>query len=219
MTYPRFVNHHLNMQIGLLRHLATSRAFLERASATSPWTVLPWLKQCNRSFTIPHFTGKLAHINLPFYSKPQTSFLTVWIISYWLQDEYRDLYFILYLSLLSGIQIYLWSSLPRLFITAYSFWLSPVWLLGWKSLTMIPSCRIFSINFSRCSSRLSNFSAMLKTNTHGEEINLKKKKNRVVKQEKNQGLFELPGVPLSDSVRANPGPELWVVLVTATGLT
>ncbi len=43
----------------------------------------------------------------------------------------------------------------------HSFWLSPAWLLGWKSLTMIPNCRIFSINFSRCSSRLSNFSAIL----------------------------------------------------------
>lgn len=45
--------------------------------------------------------------------------------------------------------------------TSHSFWLSPAWLLGWKSLTMIPSCRIFSINFSRCSSRLSNFSAIV----------------------------------------------------------
>lgn len=42
----------------------------------------------------------------------------------------------------------------------HSFWLSPAWLLGWKSLTMIPSCRMFSMNFSRCSSRLSNLSAM-----------------------------------------------------------
>lgn len=42
----------------------------------------------------------------------------------------------------------------------HSFWLSPAWLLGWKSLTMMPSCRMFSTNFSRCSSRWSNFSAM-----------------------------------------------------------
>lgn len=42
----------------------------------------------------------------------------------------------------------------------HSFWLSPVWLLGWKSLTMMPSCRMFSTNFSRCSSRWSNFSAI-----------------------------------------------------------
>lgn len=42
----------------------------------------------------------------------------------------------------------------------HSFWLSPAWLLGWKSLTIMPSCRMFSTNFSRCSSRWSNFSAM-----------------------------------------------------------
>lgn len=42
----------------------------------------------------------------------------------------------------------------------HSFWLRPAWLLGWKSLTMMPSCRMFSTNFSRCSSRWSNFSAM-----------------------------------------------------------
>lgn len=42
----------------------------------------------------------------------------------------------------------------------HSFWLRTAWLLGWKSLTMIPNCRIFSMNFSRCSSRLSNFSAI-----------------------------------------------------------
>lgn len=42
----------------------------------------------------------------------------------------------------------------------HSFWLSPAWLLGWKSLTMMPSCRMFSTNFSRCSSRWSNFSAI-----------------------------------------------------------
>lgn len=45
----------------------------------------------------------------------------------------------------------------------HSFWLSPAWLLGWKSLTMMPSCRMFSTNFSRCSSRWSNFSAMAGT--------------------------------------------------------
>lgn len=43
----------------------------------------------------------------------------------------------------------------------HSFWFRTAWLLGWKSLTMIPSCRMFSTNFSRCSSRLSNFSAIL----------------------------------------------------------
>lgn len=42
----------------------------------------------------------------------------------------------------------------------HSFWLRPVWLLGWKSLTMMPSWRMFSTNFSRCSSSESNFSAM-----------------------------------------------------------
>lgn len=40
----------------------------------------------------------------------------------------------------------------------HSFWLRPAWLLGWKSLTMMPSCRMFSTNFSRCSSSESNFS-------------------------------------------------------------
>lgn len=42
----------------------------------------------------------------------------------------------------------------------HNFWLSPAWLLGWKSLTIMPSCRMFSTNFSRCSSRESNFSAI-----------------------------------------------------------
>lgn len=50
---------------------------------------------------------------------------------------------------------------PRSWDAAHSFWFSPAWLLGWKSLTMIPSCRMFSMNFSKCSSRLSNFSAIL----------------------------------------------------------
>ncbi len=43
----------------------------------------------------------------------------------------------------------------------YSFWLSAVCPCGWKSLTIIPICRVFSTNRSSCSSNASNLSVMM----------------------------------------------------------
>lgn len=43
---------------------------------------------------------------------------------------------------------------------AYNFWFRTFCPWGWKSLTIIPSCLVFSINNSNCCSNASNLSAL-----------------------------------------------------------